>query len=126
MTSRFKAVTEPIPPSSLDSGTADKAQPSLQYPSSDNTPKNTATINPPLIDTLKTDNSDLPKRKTSRKIETAALMFKASVDILRKAGLIKGYKMLSEVDESVVEIRLVLSAHKWTTALDLQVLSDED
>ena len=123
MTSKFKALTENIPQSSSEGSTEAKVQPSSRLVGMTTVVKAT----PPMTTTPTTSKSTLTTGKKGLPSERAvlsAMMFKAAVGRLRKDGLVKSYRVLSEDKTTVVQFVISLPAELWTESLDLQVLSE--
>ena len=122
MTSKFKALTDNTPQSSLDAGTGAKAQPSAQLAGMTTVGGSTPsmTITPKQLETTLTTG-----RNVSEKSRLAAQVLKAVLSRLEKDGLIRRFRVLSADRKVTKEIRIVFDNSLWTETLDLRVLSDE-
>lgn len=123
MTYSSKDPTENTPPLLSGENIEASAPPSAPSAKTDNTQTSTTT----------TPKSSKPTRKdapTGERLRQHADLFRVTVKLLEKRGLMKRYKVLSkdEVDKAgnpkVAEIRLVLSPAVWTDDLHLRLLSD--
>ena len=112
MTPSSKAQTGNIQPSSSGENTEALVQPSKQSASSDNTQTYTLTTKPPSKSTK--------IAKISERSRDHALIMKASLYQLRKAGLVKLYAVLSEDKTQIEEIQVVFDPAIWTTKLELK------
>lgn len=123
MTSKFKAVTESTPQSSLEGNTGARVRPSLQ--SAGMTTVDESTL-PTKITPTTSKNTSTTGGKGSLKERTllSAMMFKAAAGRLRKDGLVKLYRVLSPDKTTVTQIVISLPAELWTESLDLRVLSE--
>ena len=121
MTSKFKALTDNTPQSSLDAGTGEKAQPSAQSAGMTTVGGSipSMTITPKPLETISTTGKNV-----SEKSRLAAQVLKAVLSRLEKDGLIRRFRVLS-ADRTTKEIRIVFDNSLWTETLDLRVLSDE-
>jgi len=116
MTSKYKAaLTENIQLLSSEENIEAKAQPSSQSQKMDNMPTSTQTTKARSASTSNADN----------KTAVNALMLRAALLSLEKAGLLKRYKVLSKSDATglpvVKEIRVVLDPSIWSEDFRLHV-----
>ncbi len=123
MTSKFKAQTGNTQLLSSEGNTEAKARPSSRLVGMTTVEKATPlmTITPTTSkSTLTTGKKGLP----SERAVLSAMMFKAAVGRLKKDGLVKSYRVLSEDKTTVTQIVISLPAELWTESLDLRVLSE--
>jgi len=123
MTSRYKAQTGNTPPLSSEGNTEAKAQPSTPLANM----TTAGEVTPPMKITRTTSKNTLTtgaKGLVSERAMLSATMFKAAVGRLRKDGLVKLYRVLSQDKTTVTQIVISLPAELWTESLDLQVLSE--
>lgn len=105
-----KAPTEPTQPLSSVEKAAESEPPSKPSASSENIPNSTRTIRKSSTPTLHGSISD--------KSRDHALLMKASLLQLKKAGLVKLLAVLSE-DGQVKEMKAVFDPSIWTKNLEL-------
>jgi len=114
MTHLSKGQTEPTPLLSSEEKTVVLAQPSKPLANSESTLNSTPTTPKPSKVIL----------SVSEKSRDHALLMKASLFQLRKAGLVKLFKVLSEDGKQTLEIQVVFDPSIWTENLELIVLSE--
>lgn len=123
MTSLSRAPIDPTPPSSSEGKPevrVTQSQPSARL---GKMPIFTATTKKRSLDTL----PGAPKSwQDWDRISLAAFMLQGAVSRLKKAGLLKHTRVLSEDGSSVEEIRLIFDPSLWTEGLMLKVLSELD
>lgn len=127
--SKFRDQTGNIPPLSLGEGIEASAQPSLQSVSSDNTQTSIQPMKKQSKNMLSDDKKGLTTPATTPKITELtrqhAVIARAALLQLEKAGLLRRFKVLSK--DGVQKIRLEFDPVFWTTDLRLkEVLSMPD
>lgn len=127
MTSKSKDLTESTQPSFSADGTVVPAQPSLPSASSESTPISMQTTKTPLPGTSNADNTASNSRTTvpttlpiTEKSRQHAVIAKAALKMLERAGLIKRFKVLSEGSTTVTKIRFEFEMSIWSEELDLR------
>lgn len=123
MTSKFKALTGPTPPSSLEGGTEGPERPSKQSVEKtikeDSIPS-TQTLRKPLPSTSKIETN---ASAVSEKVRMHAYLLIPLLSSLEKAGLVRRYKVSSKEGEWM-ETQIVFERAFWDENLILQLLSD--
>lgn len=118
--SNSKDLTGNTPPSSSAENIAAKVQPSALSASSDNTPTSTQTSRNPSEATLTTGENALTTLQISEKSRQHAMLVRAILSQLAKAGLIKRFKVLSKDGTTVQRIRVEFDMSLWTEDLELK------
>lgn len=118
--SKFKALTDPIPQSSLEGSIEAKGLPLQQSAS-------VTTVASPTLPIQTTRKQSKPILTTGRKeltesVRVSAVMMKASLSVLAKNGFVRRYKVLSSDKTVVKAIQVEFDMTLWDESLELKEL----